>query len=360
MTLDEFINFQITDGTKNQYRWVLGSFFKLIGKRPKGYEKRPLEEIESDLFSFYSKINRLAPKSVYLRINVVLNYLKFHNIRISPNKEQMLKSRLNSKRTVSRKETFTNSELGQLMQHATLRERALFMFLSSSGMRINEALQLRIENVDFEFEPAKVDIPANITKSNYPRTTFLTDEASAVVKQWIEYLPSYKEDVKKYNFTKKSNLEKIESGLLFPFSYNRAGELWIGLLKKSGSYKKDANTGRCTTTLHSLRRYFINRARQVIPKDIVDVFVGHETDLDRAYFQPTLKELASYYLKAEEELSLYGAVSQQKLKELELEIRRRDKKLESIEEKMKAFESIEGLSEILANLKKKGMGPKIK
>jgi len=58
MSLDEFINFQITDGTKNQYKWILGSFFKLIGKKSNGYEKRPLEEIESDLFSYYSKIHR--------------------------------------------------------------------------------------------------------------------------------------------------------------------------------------------------------------------------------------------------------------------------------------------------------------
>ncbi|MBU0497230.1 MAG: site-specific integrase, partial [Candidatus Thermoplasmatota archaeon] len=328
MSVSDFILIQKTKGTRGQYSFILGKYFNLIEKSPEGYEKTPVEEIQQDLILFYSKINHLAPKSVYLRMSALFQYLRFHDITISPNIERTIKSKLSSKRTVSMKETLTKSQLKQLLQHATLRERALFLFLASSGMRINEVLHIKAENIDFEFEPTKIDIPANITKGNYPRVTFITDEASEILRQWIAYMPKYKKSISTYNFTRKSNSDKIDEGRVFPFGYNRTVKLWNDLLRKAGFHKRDATTGRSTTTLHSLRRYFMNQARQSMPKDIVDLMVGHVTDLDRAYLQPTLEELSSRYREAEPDISLEGGVSRQAIQQLEEEIKRRDKKLE--------------------------------
>lgn len=70
------------------------------------------------------------------------------------------------------------------------RNKAFVAFLYGTGCRIAEALSLRVENVEFDFDgtPHKIRV---IGKGNKERTIFLSPTAQRVLKEWLGYRQLY-------------------------------------------------------------------------------------------------------------------------------------------------------------------------
>ena len=59
--------------------------------------------------------------------------------------------------------------------------KALFLLLSSSGMRLGEVLRLKPENIGLSSDPIRVNIRGNTTKSGNRRWAFISDEAGEAI-----------------------------------------------------------------------------------------------------------------------------------------------------------------------------------
>jgi len=54
-------------------------------------------------------------------------------------------------------------------------------------MRAVEALSIRIKDIDFDSNPAKVKIRGEYTKTKVDRIIFLTEELTQQLKSWLDY-----------------------------------------------------------------------------------------------------------------------------------------------------------------------------
>lgn len=73
-----------------------------------------------------------------------------------------------------------------LLDNAYERQKALYLTLLSSGMRLGEALSLQKKDFDFQDGPATVIIPAQFTKDREQRETYISKEAKDLVLRLVK------------------------------------------------------------------------------------------------------------------------------------------------------------------------------
>lgn len=80
----------------------------------------------------------------------------------------------------------SNSELRRILTHMDVKGKALFLVLASSGMRIGEALKLRLGDLELDRELAKISIRGEYTKTGNPRIAFISREAKEALEEWLK------------------------------------------------------------------------------------------------------------------------------------------------------------------------------
>ncbi len=144
------------------------------------------------------------------------------------------------------------------------RLRPYLYVLASGGMRANEALALRIKDVDFSESPAKVHISRD-NKTKTPRDIYVSDEATKELKRWL---------VHKYNKRRKSKRpilvesddhliftkyfeDSLEPRTLYNKLYNKINIAFHHVLKTVNldKIKEGSNSNRRKITLNSFRRF---------------------------------------------------------------------------------------------------------
>lgn len=212
--------------------------------------------------------------------------------------------------------------LRKILSHGDLKFRALVLTLASSGMRIGEALQIKLDDVDLSKTPAEIIVRGEYTKSGDTRTLFISREAKEVLKEWIKIRDRYLQSAKNRN---KGLVEKGEAkekstddNRLFPFSDRNVREMRERALKKAGLWNKDNSTGRSQIRIHALRKFFRSQLALAVPVDIVETLLGHEGYLTEAYRRYTKKQMAEYYLKGEHLLTI---TQNQPIEEIKKEVK---------------------------------------
>ncbi len=78
-----------------------------------------------------------------------------------------------------KKEALSKEEVIELLNVCdNIRLRTYVMLLAATGMRAVEALSIRVEDLDFESNPAKAFVRGEYTKTKVDRTVFLTEEVT--------------------------------------------------------------------------------------------------------------------------------------------------------------------------------------
>ena len=199
----------------------------------------------------------------------------------------------------------TNQQLKQIIELCNVKGKALFSFLATSGVRLGEALKLKIQDVDLTTDPPTVYVRAEYTKTGEPRVTFITPEAAEYLKLWLETRKNLKKKTK----------EPYQSYGLFPFTNNVAMVMWNRAVDKAGLGKRDPSTNRRIYHIHTLRKFFKSKLSTVLPEAVVAALMGHEGYLP-TYRKFTVEELRNYYLKAMHTLTISQPVNT-KYRELE-------------------------------------------
>ena len=243
-------------------------------------------------------------------VQTVKSFLMHHGHRIDVQdwKSQVLKKLAKGTRGATRETPLTHETLQEILAHAPLQLRVLVLVLCSSGMRLGEALQLTFSDVDLKVVPARITIPASITKTEETRTTFLSAEAVEALRVWRAAIPSYLERAGKRYF----HAGRIpDANRIFPFGRETARTMWgDALARTTVKDEKDPQTNRRRMRLHSCRRFF--RTQLPLggtPADIAEALMGHAEGLTTIYRTHTDADLAKFYLQGEPAVTIATASS---------------------------------------------------
>ncbi|OPX71319.1 MAG: site-specific tyrosine recombinase XerC [Methanoregulaceae archaeon PtaB.Bin009] len=325
VSIQEFIEELRTKSTKTTYRAGVYAFLDWKYGRQRAERKASPEEMDryedlvaqylatgddvpGDLRKYAASMQEIPPKTAAIRLTGIKEYLLVNGIELSERETRLIRSRMPRGGTQTTERDLTPQVLQTLLTHADVKGRALILFLMSSGVRIGEAVQLKVSDIDLERDPAVVHIRAEITKTRRARTTFISHEAVAAVREWQKVREAYLESASSRNKGLVAqgigSVKTREDQRLFPFATHVAQSMWRTILKNADLAFLDEATGRHQHHIHQLRKYFRTQMAISCPVDVVEAMLGHEGYLTSAYRRYTIDQLAEAYKKAEPMITL--------------------------------------------------------
>jgi integrase len=253
-----------------------------------------------DLLKYAAYLNGRPPKSARAYMAGARSFLEYSlDVEITRKQARLLQGRLpKGSRARTSEMELTREVLRKIIAHADVKGRALFLFLLSSGVRIGEALQLKLEDVDLSVDPPLVTVRGEYTKAGDAYTTFISSEAREALEEWLRVRDSYLESAK--NRGRGLGRSKAQDDpRLFPFSETVAEQMWATCIEKAQLDSKDPSTGRRRLRIHMLRKWFLSQAKMAVPESVAEAWAGHRGYLDDAYRRYTRQQLAELYRKAE-------------------------------------------------------------
>ena len=311
--------------TRNTYRAYLKQFFRTIDKQPSSFIKLNPKTIENHIWDFAKQVEDKPKKSQSLVFTAVKLFLVRHDVDIKNRIWEDLKIRNNLKRSttaITKKKTPTLQDLKKILSYSGVRSKALFTLLASSGLRIDEALNLTFNDIDMD--ERKITLIDEKAKFDIPRITFFTKEAKELLELWLpEREKMLNRRYKTSHFVRKQlhkqgyevKRENVRNGQpryewrvykdgkqlskqeiidmekrIFPFDYVNARRLWVRLLEKTGHpfNEMDENpklqNHKYLYNIHSLRRFFWSQmGTSRANPEYVNFIGGHMSQLDRTY-----------------------------------------------------------------------------
>jgi len=179
----------------------------------------------------------------------------------------------------------------------------------SSGMRRGELCKLKVSDVHMDTHPVMIKIRGEYTKSGKSRTTFISDEASKLLKQWLEIRKDYlKKTCDRMDKQDLLHKKDVNDDRVFPFDASAVQDRFVRLLNNAGHpfNEQDKSTRRHLYNCHGLRKFFRSHLPEVISVDIVEHLMGHKNYLTDSYRHYTDEQLAEHYLKGMFKLQIYA------------------------------------------------------
>lgn len=288
--------------TKNCYKAYLKKYFSVMygkGLLEDQVEKYFAEkrEYEDDVKLFFSTIIHRPPKVVVVAMSVVKTFLADNDVEFSSRFWKELRRKKKGNRALTLDRPPTIDELRTIATHLPLAGKTVVLMLASSGMRVGEALQLKLSDIELEKDPAIIRIRGEYTKTGNPRIAFISNEAKVHVLEWLKIRSNF---VRKYG--------KAEDGRIFPFNYDNMTGMWNRALGKTNLDIKDSSTGWSIHHIHTLRKFFRTQMAMVISVDIAETLMGHEGYLTSAYRRYSEAQLAEFYKKGMHVVSISSVI----------------------------------------------------
>ena len=126
------------------------------------------------------------------------------------------------------------------------RDRALFLMLASTGMRIGECLQLRLEDLHLDEEPPYVDVKT--AKSGILRRVYLTRECVEALRAYIGR--RFKDEPPTtWLWPRRGNPSKV-------LQKTHAQQYCYAAIRKVGLNMRDSSGLGYQLHIHSLRKFY--------------------------------------------------------------------------------------------------------
>lgn len=282
-----------------------------------------------DFVGYLVKI-RVSPNTTKNYVAAVKKWLRFSGVELSTDKLRDIVE-LPVQYSITSDRAPTIEELRDVIVVSKSRGRALISLLASSGIRIGEALSLKVKDIDFGVHPTRIRLRPEITKTRQERWCFVSDEATSFLKEYLgnslrgglagsDGRPVSVEDSYVFlgrhqgldsngaAYKKRRNPGDLGGIENKPISYWNADFILTTALKNAGLAEKDDH-GRDRIHLHCLRKFFFTRMLAVLGRETTEALMGHHEYLDSAYRRYTLEELGGQYLKAMDTVSVMSSRS---------------------------------------------------
>lgn len=314
--------------TVSTYMAALKRFFQVIYNVEdvdlEEYAERYFAEgrnYELDVQNFHVSLRDAPPKTRRVYIAAVKTFLLENNVELPQIFWRRISGRIRGSGPVSEERVPSRQQLRSIIMHLPVHGKALFLTLLSSGMRIGEALNLKISDIDLNVDPPVIRIRAEYTKTRMKRITFISSEAKESILEWLKIRDKYlMSSSGKTHFAEK----KMNDDRLFPFTITNAQVMWRNALEKTGNGQVDPRTRRLLIRPHVLRKFF----RAMLGKisvDMAEALMGHQgylTEVYRKYPEPE-KTLSEFYKQNEHLLLIFTDTSEIVKRQNELEERNR-------------------------------------
>jgi integrase len=239
---------------------------------------------------------------------------------------------------VSLKKDFvpTLEELKKILDVCNLEEKFRIIFLAQTGMRISDALSLKVGDVLRELELGRTPLavyylPEKDRETIGERITFLASDGVRVLKQYLEWRKKSGEEI-----TPESPLfvgrTKELSGKSQKLTRQAFNDTLKNAARKAG-FNGNGQYGRFRA--HCLRKFFVTQlTNHGVEDKIVNFFIGHKIpDVDRVYWYRRVEELREIYAKRQQylnPLSQRRHYNLNEIKDLKAKIEELEKKLEEL------------------------------
>jgi len=305
-------------------------------------------DFNDDLLKFAVNMNlrEIPPLTAKSYIASVKEYFGQCGIDFSSRQLKDIKNKSPKGRTRTEEGELTKDVIKQLLQYTDTRGQALFLTLISSGMRIGEALQLNLSDLNIKdgkiIEPV-ILIRGQNTKTGEKRWTFINREAIRTIEAYLLIRENLRKTTQER--TRPNLIGEKNKDLLFPFSEATAALIFTNTLKKAELEKFSSSIRRRTFHIHMFRKYFISQLKVSCPSEIVEMIAGHEGYLSDNYRHYTREQLQELYQKGEHALYI-NHVDINKIEskyEKEIEINKQSSatfktEIEKLQEKVKNLE----------------------
>jgi integrase len=299
--LEWFENIEASGSTRRLYTIFMRVFCEGVGKTPSELIQEAIQELKQGLLpaerkstSYLAKYKKCmtdkgySPKSFNTGMAVIRSFYKAFDIPLSNTALKTKKAR-----PMRENQTFlTKDDVKKMVVNAkNLREKAIFLCMSTSGMARQEIISLKIKDITFD-ENGIGTLSIRRQKSQTDYTTFISPEAVQTLRNyWDERNRESKTAIKStedyvfVTYTTGKQLDPNTFGLLFNILGNELG------YQNGEGYIKSRS--------HALRKFFASTLENAgMPKNKVDYMLGHVTDdTDFAYFKTDINKLKELYKK---------------------------------------------------------------
>jgi len=180
--IDDFLDsYNFAETTKQNYKNNLKKYFEFLNENPDTYFEKN-RDYKQDVLRYARFLNGSPPLTIKCKLNSVKQFLLEYDVELKPKLWGNIRNRGKRYRPITENKIPTNEELKQILQYGGINARALFLVLSSSGMRIGEATKITWDDIDFKTR--KISIKAGYTKTDDSRYTFISEEALDALIEW--------------------------------------------------------------------------------------------------------------------------------------------------------------------------------
>ena len=239
-----------------------------------------------------------APNTIDRKFNAVKTYLRYMDVEIQ-NDTVKNKVKFPRRRVMNADRAPEIEELWEMISKADLRGKTMITMLASSGMRLGEMTALTLNDLDMRESPTRINIRAETAKERQARETYISDEATGYLKQWLNgrsegyVFPGYRT-----NGDSKFTRAKGHTYILDytkPLHSTTARYIITGTMRRTGLNKRGPK--RYEIHPHVLRKLFLTQAQSIIGEAYAHALIGHRRYMDQ-YLSLSSARRAEIYLQA--------------------------------------------------------------
>lgn len=295
MNIDEFISRYPNSNTRKNYRIILNKYFDILEVDPNSYFNNNRDyEKDIEQFFIYRMNHNYAPKTISSDLGCIKIFFEYNRVDLPTIVWKDLRRRIGGTRARTQDKLPSTEALKTIMSHMSIRGRAFFLTMASSGMRIGEAQEITFGDMYFDEDPVRVIVRGNHTKTGNTRTAFISQEAKELILEWLKVRTDFIKRARrlKYKFERRGiedykrldeDIKNLKDDRVFPFGEHSARELWNQALRNAGLEDRDKETNHRTLHPHSLRKFFRTNAGIVVNQDIAEALIGHEQGIVSVY-----------------------------------------------------------------------------
>lgn len=287
-------------------------------KKLENYVKKATnQQIFNDMggFADYLDGRGTSRNTKKLRLSAVRSYFQLNDIVIPKDKFRLFFEREERKSDEELDETtdqaFTIEQVKTVSDQLTPAMRTVFLFLFVSGCRVNEALQVRLSDIDLD--KCQVKIRAGTSKTKTGRTVLITRECTELIKTvWLPRRTEYMKSAQNRNkgLREQEGVRRAGKRItidqdtrLFPFTVMTFRESLGRALNRIGLNQR-TDKGRYLYHVHSLRKSFRTIVGRHGSVDGAETLLGHAPGMTASYRRLSLDDCIQDYKKAEPFLTI--------------------------------------------------------
>jgi len=265
---------------RNNTRDLLLDFRAHLEKR--GYAPKTINSIDGAIRSFFTTI---------IGRSGMINLRNYRNASVSKNKDLVP----------------TIEELKKMLDVVGLEEKIRILFIAQTGMRVSDAVELKVSDIRRELDLEKVPlairfIPKKDRDVIGERVTFLGSDGVEMLKQYLRFREKRGEKLDEDSPLFLARSKKRGRGMV-PITQQNFNETIRKAANKIGLVNGDTKYGRIR--VHCLRKFFITQlTNHGVEDKIVNFLTCHKiSDVDAVYWNRRVDTLRRIYADRQQYLN---------------------------------------------------------